>query len=375
MKEFMSKAKFQQIYEDLRLKISQGIYQAGERLPTEKELARSYEVAVLTLRQALRMLREEGLLESRRYHGTIVTGRPIMEVNVAENLSSDPDQRKVIGVVVPGGIGALRHPVFSRLVDGVEGVVTENGYTMEFVYSNPENRQAEKELKRAIRESQALGWMIPTTVSLEVKAAIQKRGTPCVLFHAADDLFSPHLFLMDAIGLAHAIGAHLEEQGYRDIWVVAPEDAMMWRNTLQRVLGKEVAGGTMKARSAQTDDYSASSAEKVATRILNEQSVDVFVCGDDELAAGVMQAIAKAGRSSPEIGVIGGGDFPLGSMTRPSLSTVFYPYYQLGREGSQLLVDILAGRKVEPVQRLFVPKLLVRESSMRIQVSDTVSKD
>lgn len=366
----MSKAKFQQIYEDLRLKISQGVYQPGERLPTEKELARSYEVAVLTLRQALRMLREEGLLESRRYHGTIVTGRAVVEA--FKNISPVSDQRRVIGVVVPGGIGALRHPVFSRLVDGVEGVVTENGYTMEFVYSDPGNRQAEKELKRAIRESRALGWMVPTTVSLEAKAAIQKRGTPCVLFHAADDLFSPHLFLMDSTGLAYAIGAHLEEQQYRDIWVIAPEDAMSWRNTMQRVLGNEVGGGTMRARSAQTDDYSAISAEKVATRILKEQSVDAFVCGDDELAAGVMRAIAVAGRSSPEIGIIGGGDFPLGSMTRPSLSTVFYPYYQLGREGSQLLVDILAGRKVEPVHRLFVPKLLVRESSMRMQVSDTV---
>lgn len=42
------------------------------RLPTEDELAAHYRVSVVTLRQALKALEDEGIIERRRRHGTFV---------------------------------------------------------------------------------------------------------------------------------------------------------------------------------------------------------------------------------------------------------------------------------------------------------------
>ncbi|WP_331729637.1 GntR family transcriptional regulator [Streptomyces platensis] len=64
--------KYQAIADDLKAAIESGEYAPGDRLPGEKVLAAQYGVAVLTARQALKILRTEGLVESKRGAGARV---------------------------------------------------------------------------------------------------------------------------------------------------------------------------------------------------------------------------------------------------------------------------------------------------------------
>jgi 8-oxo-dGTP diphosphatase len=63
---------YEQIAADLRAAIEEGRLQPGDRLPTEREHAARYGVAIGTYRQAIAMLREEGLLATYKRHGTVV---------------------------------------------------------------------------------------------------------------------------------------------------------------------------------------------------------------------------------------------------------------------------------------------------------------
>lgn len=60
------------IYRDLRSKIQRGSLAPGERLPTQRELAESYQVTVMTVRQALQLLEQEELVVPRHGLGTFV---------------------------------------------------------------------------------------------------------------------------------------------------------------------------------------------------------------------------------------------------------------------------------------------------------------
>lgn len=65
-------ARYIEIRDDLQAKIASGWYQPGEILPTEVELAEAYGVSRPTMRHALQLLDDVGLLERRRHRGTMV---------------------------------------------------------------------------------------------------------------------------------------------------------------------------------------------------------------------------------------------------------------------------------------------------------------
>src|SRR5690348_17695488 len=60
------------IYRDLRAKIQSGALAPSERLPTQRDLAESYGVTVMTVRQALQLLEQEELVVMRHGLGTFV---------------------------------------------------------------------------------------------------------------------------------------------------------------------------------------------------------------------------------------------------------------------------------------------------------------
>ncbi|WP_018568755.1 GntR family transcriptional regulator [Streptomyces sp. PsTaAH-124] len=70
--------KYQRIADTLREAIRSGEYGPGDRLPGENDLMATYGVARMTARQALSVLREEGVAEARKGAGVFVRAfRPI----------------------------------------------------------------------------------------------------------------------------------------------------------------------------------------------------------------------------------------------------------------------------------------------------------
>ena len=67
---------YQQVAAEIRRAIAEGEAKPGERLPPAKDLAAVLDVNPNTVLRALRLLRDEGLLEFRRGRGISVAGTP-----------------------------------------------------------------------------------------------------------------------------------------------------------------------------------------------------------------------------------------------------------------------------------------------------------
>jgi GntR family transcriptional regulator len=71
-----STAVFEQVAAEIRRAILDGEARPGERLPPARDLAAELGVNSNTVLRALRVLRDEGLLEFRRGRGVTVAGTP-----------------------------------------------------------------------------------------------------------------------------------------------------------------------------------------------------------------------------------------------------------------------------------------------------------
>lgn len=60
----------------LRSKIVDGEWKIGDQIPTVIQLSELYDVSKITVREAIKILTEEGLLEAGRGRGTFVIGKP-----------------------------------------------------------------------------------------------------------------------------------------------------------------------------------------------------------------------------------------------------------------------------------------------------------
>jgi GntR family transcriptional regulator len=68
---------YQRIAEDLRQRVASGEFGGGHVLPSEADLATSYAASRLTVRRALGILRDEGLVDARRGFGWFVAAHPL----------------------------------------------------------------------------------------------------------------------------------------------------------------------------------------------------------------------------------------------------------------------------------------------------------
>lgn len=80
----------------LRKRIVSGGLQAGEKLPTEAELAESFRISRPSVREAIAILRAEDLVVSRRGSGSYVSAAPRLEIRLPRPSASVEDIARMI---------------------------------------------------------------------------------------------------------------------------------------------------------------------------------------------------------------------------------------------------------------------------------------
>jgi len=81
--------RYLQVARTLRKEIVDGVYPVGSQLPTEYELCERFAVSRYTVREALRRLRDDNLVESRPRAGTLVVPRSTASAYAQDVMSID----------------------------------------------------------------------------------------------------------------------------------------------------------------------------------------------------------------------------------------------------------------------------------------------
>lgn len=169
---------------------------------------------------------------------------------------------------------------------------------------------------------------------------------------------------VDQVAGARLATEHLLALGHETVWHVSgPPD---WLEAEGRVAGwraaLEAAGRPVPE--PLEGDWSPRSGYAAGRRLaaLAGEVGAVFVA-NDQMALGVLRALAEAGVRVPEeMSVVGFDDVPESAYYWPPLTTVRQDFGEVGREAFQLLLDRMSGAEAA-ARRLVEPELIVRDST------------
>jgi len=223
-----------------------------------------------------------------------------------------------------------------------------------------------EDLGSFVERQRLFGVILTPSVSEDERAATLMAEIGCSYVRVASvSLDKPEHMIetRDRLGGREA-AAHLAELGHTRIAFVSGPPT--FRSSHERRSGFEEAlaerGLTLAKPYAVEGAYTYDSGVEKGRELLSmaEPPTAIFA-GNDEMAAGVLQAARQLGIRVPEdVSVVGFDDFQIASRLWPTLTTVRTPTREIGR----LAVERLMGRdddSRDPKGRL--PSLVVREST------------
>ncbi|WP_341955418.1 LacI family DNA-binding transcriptional regulator [Microbacterium sp. LWH13-1.2] len=245
----------------------------------------------------------------------------------------------------------------SRMLQATAEAAAERGYALTLVTAGENVADAFERLA----EQEVDGAIVLNEASALVPAAQRPAGLRLVVVDApgAADLAVVH---SDHVGGAAAATAHLLSLGHESVHHLAgPADSFAaaerergWRETL-------LAAG-VEPPMVVRGDWSAEAGFAAGEALAAASAV---FCANDQMALGLLRALAEAGRRVPEhVGVIGFDDVPDAANYRPPLTTIRQDFTALAHRAVDLLVAEIEGTPGAEASAV-VPTLLVERSSTR----------
>jgi LacI family transcriptional regulator len=200
---------------------------------------------------------------------------------------------------------------------------------------------------------------------------------PTVLVAGHTDIRNVSNVIVDSHLGAELALKHLHELGHREIVYMrgqpfSADTELRWAATLEMAaaLGLEVKE-ELTIRLEQ-DSHSPEIGYPGIKRIIAARCpFTAVVCFNDVSAIGTIRALHDCGLRVPEdVSVIGYDDIQSASYHVPSLTTIQQPLKEMGRIGSQILLDKLAGKDTPALVRV-EPQLIVRESTWNARTLNT----
>lgn len=357
--------KYQAVAAVLRREIAEGVFAEGALLTTEEELRRRFQVSRQTVRQAIALLEDDGLVVRRRGSGTYVKHGPRRH---GETLT--------VGVVTT----YITDYIFPSIVRGIEHVLSANGCMMNLsaTYNRADHERAI--LQRALDHG-VDGLIIEGTKTalpnpnMALYRALKEKNIPFVFINGSyPQLQDCVQVVMDDYAGGELAAQALLDRGFRRIGGIFKRDDRQGHERFRGVCdclaraGQSLPDdrvcwfGTESRRTLFQEEGPRSLLEHIA----EGRGPDALVCYNDETALSLCAALRERGCKAPrDVSVISFDNSAFASLAHPALTTLNHPKDDFGALAAQKLLRMMAGEREESVS--FPWTLVERESLGRME--------
>ena len=333
---------------------------------TIKEIARKLNISKSTVSRALRDSPEISAQTKAR---VIELAR---ELNYTPNpiaLSLLKNRTHTIGIIVP----EVDNPFFSMAISGVDDVAYSRGYHV-MIYQSHESYEREQIDVRHIAERRADGLIVSVASQSTNHAhfeTLQERGIPLVFVDRSSEQVQTHKVLVDDYDGAFRGTEHLIEQGCRRIAHIAgPLSLSISRNRFNGYRDALIKHNLpFREEWVLSAEYSQSEGTERAYQLMAlRERPDAIFAASDRIAIGVHWALRQLGYRMPDdVALLGFSDLGVSALLDPPLSSVAQPAFEMGRQATQLLLELIENKNTPASYetRVLNTTLMARGSSLK----------
>lgn len=346
------------ITEDLRGKIHGDAWK--NRVPSQRELSKTYGVNFLTVRKAVATLVHEGLVTRQPGKGTFVTRL------------RRPRTRNLAAVL--GGLAYGFGGQHSALIHGIQEEASRFQHDLIFRPHHGDSQVERRTLEDLIKREKVDGMLIWPTQRESSRAieVLQKHKIPFVVVMRVDaeSKDSVSFVVDDDFRGGFLAVKHLLDLGHRRIGYVSRNslpgkgeyyEELRWQGFVSAHKKAGVDPGPRIA--ADWLGEKSESPKPFSKRFLREiEGLSALFCVNDRVALRLLNLPRFSDRKIPgNLSVVGYDNMEAAELF--NLTTVHQPMKEIGAEAVRLLIQEIEGRRQGQVHRCLAPRLIVRAST------------
>lgn len=350
----------EQLVKILTGKIEQQEFMAGERLPSVRSLAETYDVSRETAKLAIGMMQKQGLVEIVASRGAYVAVKPPQDVM--------RQKTGTFGFVLDLGASSEEtndyHIVYDKLFHEFDVQVRDSGHyllTSFICYGDPVGSQRLKGMIDRID-----GLFVAGLINQDFYHYLNRLSVPVVAVLPNIDIEDIDNIGLDSKKTWNKATARLLATGHRRLVYI--DGPVQYHQKQERIAGcrkaiEQYSG--IELFEVEAEGWVPETAKTAFARFLQKHgSVDAVLAANDVIASGVAQACHEAGIQVPgQISIVGAKNTILSTSINPQLSSIDYHFDHIARIAVRRMLYRVDEKEVVPTKVEFAGSLVERHSS------------
>lgn len=335
---------------------------------TSKEFAKLLGISQSTVSRAMN---NSSLLSEETKRMVQAKAREVGFVLNTQAQSLKTKRTGTIGVVFPTHFTAMTNNLMlAHIYDKLQALFEDRGYDVLVLYGRGSKTNMSN-LERIMR-SKKIDGLITFRIgdfSEQEKHLLQQNKIPCVcMLHASRELEPVPAFRSHSYAGGRIWASYISQfPEYKPIHLYVDEE----EEAGEVLLRQSGMNSIFESKGITYESFPSKISFNAGYSFIMEHK-DMLMNGKhfimshtDVLALGMKDAIVTLGIKMPEqIQLIGWDDIPFDTYFHPYLSTLRIPVDEITIDGSKTLIDMINGRSADIESKFYVPKLMVRDTSL-----------
>ena len=266
-------------------------------------------------------------------------------------------------------VSELKGPFYGPMMSGIENTLRNQGKHVIITAGHSDAEREQQGIEFLISRNCDALILHVEAISDEYLIKLSKGKTPFVLLNRYIEELADRCIILDNTKGGYLATKYILESGHKEIAYIS---GPLWKKDAQERLNghkqalAEYAIEFDKSNLFEGDFVEESGYEGFATLYKNNPAFTALVCANDEMATGAMVSAREHGIQLPsQLSIIGYDNVFFTRHVYPPLSTINYPIDEMGKVAAQWVLSHVYQKSVHPIQTLFEPELIIRQSVVK----------